>query len=216
MPIDFLRQEGLVTPEELPAVTVVGAGGIGSFTLLALAKMGVQRITAFDDDTVEDHNLPNQMYPVDSIGQTKIEAAASMCLDYAGVDIIGMEEKLNGHLLRGVVVSGVDSMAARKEIWKRVKAAKKHVPLYVEARMGAEVSRIYSINPSEREQVKAYDDTLYDDKDALPVPCTERAIIYNGLAIAALIASQVKKWSKKEDLKWEIIFDLKTLTLLTQ
>ena len=58
-------------------------------------------------------------------------------------------------------------------------------------------------------------ETLYDDADAVEAPCTARAIIYNGFAIAALIASQVKKWSKTEELKREIIFDLKTLALIT-
>ena len=213
--LDYWRQTSIVTPDELPAVTVIGAGGIGSFTLLALAKMGVTRIIAFDDDKVESHNVPNQLYGLDSIGQHKVYAAAELCRVLAGVFIEQMAFKLGEYPTEGVVVSGVDSMSSRKDIWDRVKY-KAAIPLYIEARMGAEVSRIQSVNPCDPDQCEWYESTLYSDEDAIEAPCTERAIIYNGFAIAALIANQVKKFAKHEELFKEIIFDLKTLTLLTE
>ena len=58
----YWRQTDIVDADrlaELP-VTVIGAGATGSFITLALAKMGVRHITVYDDDTVEEHNLPNQ------------------------------------------------------------------------------------------------------------------------------------------------------------
>jgi hypothetical protein len=216
--IDFWRQTDLVTPDELPAVTVIGAGGIGSFTLLALAKMGVKDLTAIDPDMVERHNIPNQLYGEGMFGNAKVAAAKELCEQLASVDIYTYQDKFDdSHAasIDKVVVSGVDSMASRKEIWALIKG-NAYVDLYIEARMGAEVSRINSINPCNAEDVEWYETTLYDDKDAMPEPCTARAIIYNGFAIAALIASQVKKWAKQETVVKEIIFDMKTLTLVTQ
>ena len=215
--VDYWRQTDIVTPDELPAVTVIGAGGIGSFTLLALAKMGVRDLTVYDADKVEEHNIPNQLYRLDHVGRYKVDAVQDSVYGFTGVEIHRMGEMFTSRsMTRGVMISGVDSMQSRKEIWEKVKSVGLLVPLYIEARMGAEVSRIYSINPANEEQVRYYEETLYDDTQALAEPCTARAIIYNGFAIAALIANQVKKHAKSESLYKEIIFDMKTLTLMTQ
>jgi hypothetical protein len=211
----YVRQQGIVLPEELPAVTVVGAGGIGSFTVLALAKMGVTTITVYDPDTVEEHNIPNQLYRQAHLTSPKVNALHVEVKAFTDVVIEKKPKLYEGEGVSGVLISAVDSMASRKEIWSKVKY-RPAVPLYIEARMGAEVSRIHTLNPCDPEAIEWYEGTLYSDEEALPDPCTARAIIYNGFAIAALIANQVKKFSKREQLMKEIIFDLKTLTLMTQ
>ncbi len=211
--IDFWRQQGIVTPDVLPPVTVIGAGGIGSFTILALAKMGCSTITAIDDDKVEPHNLPNQLYGEPHLGSHKVDAAAAICKQLAGVEVVPVRSRFEKMEGGGVVVSGVDSMEARKDIWSKIKL-NVQVPLYIEARMGAEVSRIYSVKPHDPDDIRYYEGMLYDDKDAVEAPCTERAIIYNGFSIGALIANNVKKFAKQEIVPIEVIFDLKTLTFM--
>lgn len=217
MPVmDFWRQLDVVSPEDLSqlSVTIIGAGGIGSPTTLALAKMGVENITVYDDDSVELHNLPNQLYRFGDLGKTKVEGLKDICQDFAGVLIDIKPERLNRqHSLSGVVVSGVDTMSSRKEIWQRVKY-NPAVQIYVEARMGAEVCRIHTVKPCDPSDVKWYETTLYSDEEAVEAPCTARAIIYCSFMIGALVANQVKKFARAEPLAHEVIFDLKTLTLL--
>jgi molybdopterin/thiamine biosynthesis adenylyltransferase len=80
----YSRQEML--PEVGPAgqarlarshVVVAGAGGLGSALLPLLAGAGVGRITIYDPDRVEEHNLHRQtLYRMDDIGRPKAEAAA--------------------------------------------------------------------------------------------------------------------------------------------
>lgn len=212
--LEFWRQLDIVKPGELPHVSVIGAGGIGGVTCLALAKMGVPSITVYDDDKVESHNLPNQLYRVNDIGLYKVVALQSICNEFAGMDVAGVAERLNSHTVKGVVVSGVDTMNSRKEIWERVKY-NVNVPLYVEGRMGAEVMRIYSVNPCLPTDVEMYGGTLYGDDEAIEAPCTARAIVYTGFAIAAVIASQIRKFAKGEALAKEVILDMVTLTLMT-
>jgi len=207
----------IVMPEDLPYVTMIGAGGIGSFTALALAKMGVENMTIYDYDKVEIHNLPNQLYGAEYLGEYKVTAAAEACAQFADVtpetrnSAFGKDDER----VYGVVISGVDSMEAREAIWKKVKY-KPSIPLYIDARMGAEVIRIYTINPCDPDEVEFYQRFLYSDKNALEERCTAKAIIYTGFAVASLLASQVKKYAKREPLSKEIIFDLRTLTLFTQ
>jgi len=215
--MDFWRQLDVVSPEDLASlrVNIIGAGGIGSPTALALAKMGVEHLTVFDPDTVELHNLPNQVFRFEDLGRAKVEALAAICRDFAGIEPEARQERFENQPLSGVVVSGVDTMAARKGIWQRVRY-NPAVSLYVEARMGAEVARIHSVRPCDPTSVRWYEGTLYSDEEASEAPCTAQAIIYNVFMIAALVASQVKKFSKGEVFPKEIIFDLATLTLLVQ
>ena len=215
--MDFWRQFDLVRPGEdlMFPVTVIGCGGIGSPTAMALCKMGCSDVTVIDDDSVEVHNLPSQVYRIGDIGSTKVAALASILQDFSGVDVKTKHERVTGATaLAGVVVSGVDSMSARAEIWKAVKY-KPAIDLYVDARMGAEVMRIYTVRPTNPEEVAAYEGMLYPDDEAQQLPCTGRAIIYNVFAISSLVASQIKKHARGEEFPFEIIFDLASLTIIT-
>lgn len=212
---DYWRQLDLVTPEDLNLpITIAGAGGIGSPTALALAKMGCSRLTVYDPDIVEPHNLPNQFYRVEDAARPKVEALRDVIRAFTGLEIVAIPEAISEQRLQGLVISGVDSMAARRAIWNGAIRYRSHVELYIDARMGAEVCRIYSIRPADPDDVRAYELSLYDDAQATEDRCTAQAIIYNVFAIAGLIANQVKKHAKAERFDREIIFDLKTMTLL--
>lgn len=214
--MDFWRQLDVVSAEDLARIraTLIGAGGIGSPTALALAKMGVQHIAVYDDDRVEPHNLPNQLYRFGDLGRAKVEGLAEICRDFAGIEIGAKPERFDGnHQLSGVVISGVDTMAGRKEIWRRIRY-NSAVQLYIEARMGAEVGRIHSVKPCEPDLVRWYEKTLYDDSEAVDLPCTARAVIYNVFVIAGFIANQVKKFAMAEPVAREVIFDLKNLIFI--
>ena len=58
--IYFLRQLDIADPCQFKdkPITVIGAGGIGAATVVALAKTGFENITVYDFDKVEEHNLP--------------------------------------------------------------------------------------------------------------------------------------------------------------
>ncbi len=214
--MDFSRQTDLVDPEALEAaVTLIGCGGIGSFAALALAKMGCIHLTVYDDDRVEEHNIPNQLYRPQDVGKLKVECLAQIIKDFTGIGVDARPERFLGQRVQGVVVSGVDSMEARRRIWERSIRYKAGVPAYIDARMGAEVARVYTVRPADPDHVRFYERTLYTDDEAWQAPCTAQAIIYNGLGIASLVAGQVKRVAMGEAWNLEIIFDQKTLTFLT-
>lgn len=58
-------------------VVVLGAGGLGSWTMSGLACAGVGRIVAVDDDTIELSNLNRQvLYRTRDVGRRKVDVAA--------------------------------------------------------------------------------------------------------------------------------------------
>ena len=215
-PMEFLRQLDLVSPETLDLpVHLIGCGGIGSFTALVLSKMGVQRLHLYDPDGIEEHNLPNQLFRLKDVGRSKVEALQEILEEFAGAPVEGLPVEVEGRRMTGVVISGVDSMRARKAIWLRSIRYRASVLRYLDARMGAEVARIYAVNPTDPDDIRAYEKSLYTDEEAEVLPCTAAAISYSGFAIAGLIGNLVKRLATGEDLPREILFDLKTLTLLT-
>lgn len=213
-PISYLRQLEILSPDHLRrfAFTLIGAGGIGSATALLLAKMGVdvKKMTIYDPDTVAEHNLPNQMFFSEHLGLPKVEAIKSVIERFVGEAPIVRQEAITGsELLTGIVISGVDSIEARRAIWRAIRLKAGRVPLYIDARMGGLGSVIYTTRPHNPDDIRMYEGTLHDVSEAHEEPCTARAILFNTWLIAALIANQVRKYIVREPYSRVISLDLR-------
>jgi len=105
-------------------VAVVGAGGLGSPTLLALAAAGVGSITVIDDDIVELTNLQRQLaHRVEDIGRPKTASAERAILALSpGAAVMTAAERLDSEnaerLFAGadIVVDTSDSFATRRDV----------------------------------------------------------------------------------------------------
>jgi molybdopterin/thiamine biosynthesis adenylyltransferase len=205
--IDFWRSAGILSPEKAlnTRVVVVGVGGIGSPTVMALAKMGIGNIQIWDHDIVNTHNIPNQMYFPEHLGGNKAEIMAEFATKL-GAEVDARVEEFTDQDLSGIVIVSVDSMKARRKIWRKAKY-NSDVSLFIDARMGGEMGMIFAINSCHFPEVKYYESTLYSDEEASELPCTARAIIYNTFGIAAMISSIVSKKIMEKDYPKEILFD---------
>lgn len=213
--MEFLRQLDMVRPEALETpIHLVGCGGIGSFAALALGKLGCSNVHLYDDDRVEEHNVPNQLFRLTDVGRPKVEVLAEILEAFTGIRARRHVRRLDGERLQGIVVSGVDSMVTRKTLWVRCVRHRAGIPLYLDGRLGAEVCRLYAIRPADPDDVRLYEGSLYEDSQAVPLSCTAGAIIYTGFAMASLMADQVKKFATGELGPREILYDLKTMTLV--
>ena len=214
--IDYWRQLDIVSPSDLDFdVNLVGVGGLGSPIAMALVKMGCPRITFFDDDTVEPHNLPNQLYRMADIGLPKVEALARILREYVDAEITPINERVTKRTFSGIVISAVDSMSARRAIWENCVRYKAGVKLYVDARMGGEVGRVLTVSPTNPIGVSAYEATLFSDAEGSQELCTAQATIYSTFGIASLVANQVKRVGRGESQTYEHISDCSTSMLLT-
>lgn len=77
----FLGKENAEKLKE-SVVAVFGIGGVGSYTVEALARSGVGCLFLYDNDTVEESNINRQIIALSStVGQFKTEAAKKRCMD---------------------------------------------------------------------------------------------------------------------------------------
>ena len=55
-------------------VMIIGTGGIGSFLIPLLDRVGLYDIDAFDSDIVEEKNLSYQNFEKSDVGKKKVES----------------------------------------------------------------------------------------------------------------------------------------------
>lgn len=200
--VDYLRQRDWFDPDKtFASVTVVGCGGIGSFAAFALAKLGVQRLALVDFDTVEEHNIPNQLFPTGWIGGNKTEALADSIAMFASVNDVSehLHKLEDGIPLNEVVISALDSMAARKALWEQVKLKAK-CKLFLDGRLGGQHIVLYAVNPINPTDIKGYEATLHSDDEGLDLSCTARSVIDVGFGVGAVIARAVRTFYARSDI----------------
>lgn len=187
------RQSDLIPIEKLNAkIVIIGAGAIGGWTALSLAKMGFQDITVWDYDIVEIENMNSQLYRFRDIGNSKVGSLSNIIEDFTNNSVNFYNEKYTGELLSGtIVISAVDSMEVRKLIWDRNKKTGL-VNYIIDPRMGAETGLLYVMNPNDDKDITSYEKTLYTDDNAVSEPCTRKSTQYCALALSGLVCAQVK------------------------
>jgi molybdopterin/thiamine biosynthesis adenylyltransferase len=175
---------------------LIGAGGIGALAAITLAKMGVRYLAIHDMDTVDDVNISTQFHRVSDVGTLKVDALSSAISEYADDVIVArspVEIHSSSFLTGALIISAVDSITARQEIWKAVKNSKAF--WYLDARMAAEEYQHYLVDLTNSEEMDAYERVmrLVNDEDVPDLPCTAKATIFTADFSAGYIGNTVKQ-----------------------
>jgi molybdopterin/thiamine biosynthesis adenylyltransferase len=216
--VEYTRQQDWFNPNEHPYahVTIVGVGGIGSWTALALGKLGIRNIDLVDHDAVEPHNVPSQMYGLDDVGTPKVLALGGHVLEFANYHPNVLETTLTEYPYQydGVVVSALDSMAARAALWDRVK----HTPveLLLDARLGGQSIVVYAVNPCDPAHIEFYESRLYSDEQAKDYPCTAAAVIDVGFQVASLLTRAVRLHFTGQPVERSVMVDQQRLIVMKE
>lgn len=165
-------------------INIIGAGAIGSWACLTLAKMGFTDIFVFDSDKVSIENVGLQLYGAGHIGMLKVTALYHIVKDLTDIEIkaipLNYEHKAN---LQGMTLVGVDSMRARRDIYELHLTEYAHSGKYIDLRMGATTMLGYSF---ENIFDKSYENTLYTDENAVQERCTAKGTIYTATIIGGV------------------------------
>ncbi len=214
----FKNQHRLIDQDRLAKTKfiVIGAGAIGSFYVATLAKMGATDVTVYDDDTIEDHNISNQLYPITAVGKAKSNAVEDLALLFGDAPITGIKGRWTPENAQDgdIIVSAVDSMDTRKAIWDHYKTRPN--AFFLEGRMGAQVYRVYGVDLSSAAAVDLYEKNLYPSSEATPDRCGEKSIIYTVLQVAGQMLAQTKRFLNNECRPTEVIYDCFRDELMTK
>ncbi len=227
--INYMRQQDIIKPSEMQQtpVTIIGVGGGGSLLAFFLEKMGWPNIILYDHDVVEPHNIPNQMFRKSDVNlenpKPKVVAQKEIAEEFSDARVEIHHERFNGtQKLSEIVVSAVDKMEekegtwGRKEIWSVV-VWNPEVHLFIDARTGGEVSMIFVIRPCDPDDVKFYEKFLYPSKEVTgDRRCAEQSIIDVAGVTVNLMANQIRKFVKGEEISLQILWDAKNLTLINR
>lgn len=100
-------------------IHIIGCGAGGSTVAELLTRFGLTKITLWDMDKVESHNIANQMFREKDIGRSKVEALRDIMIEInsaAEKDIKVEGNGWNGQKLAGYVFLCVDRIELRREI----------------------------------------------------------------------------------------------------
>lgn len=219
----FSRQSTLIDPEALnKKVTIIGVGGIGSWTTLALAKLGIRYFNLYDMDSVGEENIASQVYDYRHTDMPKVLALKSI-IERQGEDwnteepaiktFVEDVTKISSLEDSDIIISAVDSLEVRQKIWKNF-VAFSSASLYIDGRMGGEYIRIFAINLMDQQLMDRYEDTVMNPQSKpADIPCSERAIVYNTQVNGAMVASLVKKYLAGQSYPNQLVFDLDAYTI---
>lgn len=196
-------------------INIIGAGSIGSYACLALAKLGFHNITVADDGIIEEENIAPQFYRPRDIGKLKVDCLKRYIKEQTGVEIISVPDRIrpdNTSVLvqkSSVLILAVDSMEARKSLHSNVVC-----DYLIDSRMAIEFLTIISFVQGHYGSIKQYRDTLFDDSEAVQEACTNKAISYTSLIAGGLIAKRVLDMLKGDHSFTTINFDINSFDMV--
>lgn len=97
---------------------VIGCGSIGGNVAELLTRYGITDIVLWDFDTVEPHNIANQLFTQADIGEEKTKALRDylFLINPECLKKVKIKKEYKGEPLEGFVFMCVDSVEVRKQI----------------------------------------------------------------------------------------------------
>lgn len=118
--MDLSKSYDFFQPEKDDAkIHIVGCGSVGSTIAENLARCGVKKMVLWDFDTVEAHNIVNQMFRQQDVGKSKVEALKDILCDINPeiVDTVELKpDGWQGKLMSGYIFLCVDNIELRRQI----------------------------------------------------------------------------------------------------
>lgn len=175
-------------------VLVIGAGGIGSFLIPLLDKVGLYSITVADPDKVETKNLSYQNF---GEGDVNLYKVGSMKARFNSVKLTSQYPILTEKQMQGydLVICCVDNIGLRRTLYN---TSVKWLDLRAQGRNAALVS--HKADP------KMYDTLLAGEEGSFSCQGdswdgSNKGVHFMQVAIAGLGAQWIQRWFNDEEVK---------------
>ena len=187
--IRFLRNKDLIPQSKLNHIGILGLGGIGSQLVPLLSIMGFKKITGWDHDTLEEHNLSTTMYPQGALGKPKADVAQNIPQMYA-VNPGGMKffneyyDECSPTMPK--MITCLDNMEGRLIAYNKW-LEQSNRQFFIDLRMGAMAMEIIVATKKHDD----YLDTWIPTDSVSEEPCTMKHTIFTASIVGGLGVNQV-------------------------
>lgn len=194
------RFSGADWADQLHSILVIGAGGISSWTILNLSRIGHDLIIV-DPDMVDETNVTGgQMYRMADIGKSKVSAVYEICRAMGCINEMDLIEDYYeaGMGMENICITGLDNMKARKEAFDAWEAHVDTVDdsgnakdcLFIDGRLTLEMFEVFAIQGSDMEAREKYrQNHLFSDEEAMALDCTTKQSTFGAMGIASFITA---------------------------
>ena len=202
-------------------IHIVGCGAIGSHIAEQLTRMGCENIHLWDFDTVEPHNITNQMFIQADIGDSKTYAVQALMYDINGsnTNTIKLHDKgWTDEVLNGYVFLCVDNIDLRRKIVETNQYNPNCIAFFDFRMRLTDAQHYMAVRSDEVSMNKLFasmDFTHEEAKDATPKSAcnVELSVIYTVKCITALGVANFVKLVLEQPTKDMILVDLNQFTL---
>lgn len=209
---DFSRGLDILDPNLFSnkKIWIIGAGGIGSNSAYVLSKMWL-KVKVCDFDEVDNVNTSSQFYSMDQLWKPKVEMLKENIKKMADEDIEIVNWKYEPWIFDDcqILILALDSLAVRKQVIETCKDNQ----FILDTRMVkkiAQVNILYGIQRNSWLEKEWREDA---DENNAGIRCTEKAVAFNALGMAALVGSLVTDYLNGKELKYQYTLDLESYNL---
>ena len=173
-------------------ITIGGAGSLGSWLSLYLARTRPYSIMIYDNDKVDETNFAGQFYNYNNLGVYKVDGLYRNIRDYCNYGI--SKRKTRYELIKDVAntfnftFACFDNIESRKEMfynWLSRNYEYKNA-LFIDCRLGFEYFQIYCVK-MRKDDIERYIKTFFDDSEIEDAPCSLKINTF----MPAMAASQM-------------------------
>jgi molybdopterin/thiamine biosynthesis adenylyltransferase len=205
MDISPVRHQSVFDPSKhREHIHIIGCGATGSRVFASLVELGLTNISCYDFDTVESHNLANQLFGAQQIGMPKVDALQKWYHDKTGMTPPSSMEfhnkpvdaKFPAQPLDGYVFLLTDSMKSRRQIYDIYlhAGASERIIRVIETRMAAIHGNVLHFDPNDATAAAAWEATLSDDEVTEVSACGTSISVGTTAALIANLAVQQYMW----------------------
>jgi hypothetical protein len=185
----FLRNKDLIPQDKLDHIGIVGLGGIGSQLVPLLSIMGFKKLTGWDDDSLEEHNLSTTMYPQGALGSQKVDIAKNIFDLYkASNEEMTIHDDIydedSGSLPKMIVC--LDNMEDRLIAYQQW-LNQDNREIFLDLRMGAMAMEIITVT----KKADYYLDSWLPTHQIEQAPCTMKHTIFTASTVGGIGVGQV-------------------------
>lgn len=199
--------------------TICGAGGIGSWASLIIARFDPRTVSIFDDDIVEAVNMAGQLYKTTDIGAYKVDAVIHTIQHFTDRYFNGFRERVDAatHLGYDVTLCGFDNMEARKVAYQAWCRSAGPDALFMDVRMSADAIQIFTFTRDDKAAMQKYEDEwLFSDQEADATSCSFKQTTYVAALCSGFIGNLIVQYAQSKigiPMTFKTEYDANTMTL---